>query len=372
MKSSFSIYLDLVRFLAAVLVVISHMAKENVFPHEIIKYIPDFGREAVIIFFVLSGFVIAYTKNKKHTSIQDYSIARFTRIYSVAIPVIFITVALDMIGIALNPELYTGLYQYDKLYIYIPFHLLFLGEIWTISEQPFTVQPYWSLGYEVWYYVFFVFFSFFVGVKRIILCSLLLLFLGYKLLLLLPIWLSGVYLFRFINVYKLNQLTALFLFFGTIILVILFEALNIDKFLLNLSIESWPFPQLPLGSARHYFADYAMCILVLTNFYAAWHLKMDKIKEFKKFIVAPAQYTFTLYLLHAPVMIFLLRNLELDKFSVTTTILISSGIAISSILLGELTEKRKHHLKPIVSFVVQLFSKAFGKLNFWKKSSSEQ
>ena len=357
MTKEFSLYLDFIRFLAACLVVLSHLAKENVFPSNLAYFIPDFGREAVIIFFVLSGFVIAYTKEHKHKTIDHYCIARFTRIYSAALPILLLTVVLDLIGLHFNPEGYGGLYQYEKLYVYIPLHLAFLGEIWTLSEQPFTVAPYWSLGYEVWYYVFFIFFAFYTGIKRWSLCLLLILFFGYKLLLLLPIWVAGVYLYKYRNIIQLKPVAAQAIFYLSLVSVVLFELCNIDAALLALGEQVWPFQSLALGSAAPYLADYVMCILVVVNFYSAQFLSFKVLHLAKRSIVRMSSYTFTLYLLHAPIMIFILRNSNITEASYSGAISLIIAIIISTLLVGELTEKRKHLFKPFVTKAVSLSAK---------------
>lgn len=364
MPKGFSLYLDLIRFLAATLVVLSHLAKNSVFPAHLTPYIPDFGREAVIIFFVLSGFVIAYTKEHKHKTIDHYCIARLTRIYSVALPVLLLTVVLDLIGLQYNPDSYSALYQYEKLYLYIPLHLAFLGEIWTLSEQPFTVAPYWSLGYEVWYYVFFIFFGFYSGIKRWILCLLTIAFVGYKLLLLLPVWLSGVYLYKYRRVITLKPVVAKVIFGLSIICIIAFERYDVDAELLNVGESIWPFPTLSLGSASPYLADFVMCILVVINFYSAQFLSFKALNFAKSSIVNLSSYTFTLYLLHAPIMIFILRNTDIETASYLGAFITIFAIFISTIFVGELTEKRKHLFKPFVTKVVNFIAKLIDKTPF--------
>lgn len=361
MSKEFSLYLDFVRFFAACLVVLSHLAKNSVFPADITPFIPDFGREAVIMFFVLSGFVIAYTKEHKHKTIDHYCIARLTRIYSVALPILLLTVVLDLIGLKYNPEAYSALYQYEKLYVYIPLHLAFLGEIWTLSEQPFTVAPYWSLGYEVWYYVFFIFFGFYSGFKRWLLCLLTIMFFGYKLLLLLPVWLAGVYLYKYRYLIKLKSIVARVVFCLSLTCIILFEFYDIDASLLALGERIWPFYSLPLGSAVSYLADYVMCILVIINFYTAQHLSFKTLHLIKGGIIKMSSYTFTLYLLHAPVMIFVLRNTGAIEASYLGALISIVAIFISTFIVGELTEKRKHIFKPLITHIVTSVAKLISK-----------
>ena len=99
-------------------------------------------------------------------------------------------------------------YQYEKFYFYIPFHLLFLGEVWTFAERPFTADPYWSLSYEAWYYVWFSTLFYFCGWRRVVLFLLVGLIVGYQHWILFPIWLSGVMLYRNADILLLSAVSA--------------------------------------------------------------------------------------------------------------------------------------------------------------------
>ena len=63
MSRAFSIYLDAIRFLAALLVLFYHA---NWIYRPGILF-TSLGHEAVVIFFVLSGFVIAYVAETRET-----------------------------------------------------------------------------------------------------------------------------------------------------------------------------------------------------------------------------------------------------------------------------------------------------------------
>jgi len=360
MPQELSIYLDLCRFIAAVVVVLAHLIHFDIATGDWIRWLPYNGRDAVILFFLLSGYVISYTCEQKQDNLKTYVVARATRIYSVALPIILLTVAVDLIGIQFNPDNYTGLYQYEKLYLYIPFHLGFLGEIWTISEQPFTVPPYWSLGYEVWYYVLFAALYFYSGVKRVIVFSIIFLFVGYKLWLLFPLWLMGVWLYKNHHRWPLSELMANILFFGSLLGYLVFKFTGTDKLLIELGQEIWPFASLSLGSAKKYLSDYVVCFFVLGHLYAANYVNLTWIVKFKKAIVALASYTFTLYLIHAPVMKTIEHNWQIDTESISTSIFILLLVAFSTWSIGIITEQRKHKFKPfvilIVNFIVKVFS----------------
>ena len=84
MSRAFSLYLDAVRFTAAMLVLFFHA---NVIYRPGIL-LTSLGHEAVVIFFVLSGFVIAYVADTRETDFRGFMVARGARIFSVAIPAI--------------------------------------------------------------------------------------------------------------------------------------------------------------------------------------------------------------------------------------------------------------------------------------------
>lgn len=348
MDKQFSLYLDLCRFIAAVVVVLAHLIHFDIAAGEWIKYIPYNGRDAVIVFFVLSGLVIFYTANKAPITLSDYITARATRIYSVAVPVLLLAVCVDLIGLQFNPDNYSGLYQYAKLYIYVPFHLAFLGEIWTISEQPFTVPPYWSLGYEVWYYALFALLFFYRGLKRVILFTVLLLAVGYKLWLLFPIWLAGVLLLWLIEHTTPKQWLAWLLFLSPLVLYPLYKFTETDKVLIALGEQLWPFAQLSLGSAAKYGSDYLVCVLFFSHLYGARFVRLNWLMQFQRPITLLASYTFTLYLVHAPVMKTIEHNMTIDANSISTSLAVLALVAAVTYGLGTLTEQRKHLFKPAV------------------------
>ncbi len=141
MTRAFSIYLDLLRFLAACLVVVYHsnarMIVESILPFS------TYGHSAVIIFFVLSGFVIAYATDTKERHATDYWSSRMSRVWSLAVPAVLLTAVLDAIGQSIAPELYAGNTTQDHTLLRIFTSLAFLNEIWFISITSFSNIAYW-------------------------------------------------------------------------------------------------------------------------------------------------------------------------------------------------------------------------------------
>lgn len=342
MSKEYSIYLDLVRFAAAMLVVIAHYIQFNVVNSNLASVLPELGREAVIIFFVLSGYVIAYSCDLKKPTLSEYLIARAARIYSVALPVLLMSFVLAYLFM---PDSDKSHYQIDKAYIYITMHSLFLGELWNIAEKPLWLSPYWSLSYEVWYYIFFSTVFFFNGIKRFFLVGLVFIFIGHKLWLLMPVWWSGVFLFWLQGRIQMHRSIALFTWLMTLIALMVFKTFDIDDYLRFLGNEIWSFDDFSLGSADRYLNDYAICVLVFLNFLSARFANFSKLISVETIIRSLSKYTYTLYLAHALVLSLWLNFYPHDNNDVMDVVGVSVAIFLSTYLLGKVTEDRKHWFK---------------------------
>jgi peptidoglycan/LPS O-acetylase OafA/YrhL len=363
LEEEYSLYLDCIRFLAALFVVIAHFIQYGILNPSFSYYVPELGREAVMIFFVLSGFVIAYTCDIKKPSISEYAIARAARIYSVALPVLLVSFLIVCIYSVFYEYEY---YQISKAYIYIPFHSLFLGEIWNISETPVWLTPYWSLSYEVWYYILFASFYFYSGVKRVIISGIVFLFIGHKLWLLLPVWLAGVALYKYQKNVSLNIIPARLGWLLSILFLIVYKYLDLDYSLRVYGNEIWPFSFLNLGSADRYLNDYFLTFIVVLNFLCAKHSKFSLLLSYKNSIRLFSTYTFTLYLVHALVMSIWANLYTHDSNSIVDIFLLISAIGISTYIFGQLTEHRKYLFNDFFSYA---YKKTLG--NFHKDAKSQ-
>ena len=79
MRPALSVYLDFLRFSAAIVVLLAHLG-EIFFPG---WALPFPGKDAVIVFFVLSGFVVAFVADTKERHWADFAISRYSRLGSV-------------------------------------------------------------------------------------------------------------------------------------------------------------------------------------------------------------------------------------------------------------------------------------------------
>lgn len=122
------------------------------------------GHQAVIVFFVLSGFFVggSVLRNRNQFHWEHYAIARLTRLWTVLIPALVMTLAIDQVIASLTPEALQPEFQVAHGFgnnIYSGDLATFLGNllfVQTILTPVFgTNGPLWSLSNEFWYYILF-------------------------------------------------------------------------------------------------------------------------------------------------------------------------------------------------------------------------
>jgi peptidoglycan/LPS O-acetylase OafA/YrhL len=194
MNPSLSAWMDLSRVVAALVVFFGHARGLGLTASWVDESWHRHADDAVVAFFVISGFVIAWSTQKAGRGIRHYAEARASRIYSVALPAVLVALALDHIGMRFDSSQYDVDWQYPKLWLYLPLHWTFLGGTWIGPMDPFSMKSYWSLPYEVWYYVLFGCATLLKGHARTVGVALTLAFMGPRMWLLLPCWWLGVLL----------------------------------------------------------------------------------------------------------------------------------------------------------------------------------
>ena len=190
LEPCFSIYLDLVRFAAAMVVFIEHGHQLGLV-RQLPWIIDGLAHEAVIVFFVLSGYIIEAVTDRDGGDGRQFAAARASRIYSVAVPALLLgygTIAVTRISY----EGWGGLGRsLGVAQLLTPLGCLtFQGQDWFLDRSPTGNGPYWSLFFEVWYYYLYGVFVFSRGRSRIGWFVLGLLLAGPKILLLAPCWLA--------------------------------------------------------------------------------------------------------------------------------------------------------------------------------------
>lgn len=180
MSLSLSAALDMMRWVAAMLVVLNHLRNVFFIDYQLVAYpslwdnffyfFTGLGHQAVMVFFVLSGYLVggrAWERMRQGTfHIKDYAIDRFSRIYSVFFVAVFVGVGMDWVGmnifgleaIYVNPSLHgINVLKDDAVsrmdWQIITGNLLMLQTI--IVPVPGSNSPLWSLANECWYYLLF-------------------------------------------------------------------------------------------------------------------------------------------------------------------------------------------------------------------------
>jgi peptidoglycan/LPS O-acetylase OafA/YrhL len=127
----------------------------------LINLLCGYGHQAVIFFFLLSGFSISYSQYGKdlssRRSIRMYAYQRFRRIYPTLVITLLLGASLIWAGNAFVGEYAKYLERMDVVQTISS--LLFLGDIWKGAWFPTfpTIPSLWSLSYEIVYYLAFPF-----------------------------------------------------------------------------------------------------------------------------------------------------------------------------------------------------------------------
>lgn len=336
MTPRYSVYLDLVRALAALAVVFDHATTLFDLPD-----LPRWGHEAVIVFFVLSGLVISHVAAEREASLRLFLVARLARLWSVLVPAMALTMALVVIGktFGSDPEAYAGIHTNLPL-LRVALVLSFLSETW-ISVTPPANGVVWSLSAEFWYYALFAIWTFLPpGRWRRLALAVAIPLAGFKALLLLPIWLMGVALQRMPRLVRpgLAVSSAAFGIGGLAVACVLaIDAYDpVNQFMERL-LDPWVF--LHVGQARAFWFDWLFGLCVAMHLAGA-----RRIAEFlplERLAAGPIRWcagvSFAAYLFHAPVLHCLSAFLPPGSGWLALTLtLLTIG------LLGPTVERTKH------------------------------
>ena len=221
MPLNFSTYLDLVRFLAAMVVFLGH-ASGMQWTNGLLWELGPYGDTCVVIFFVLSGFVIAYVTDVKERTWQLYFTSRAARLWSVVLPALLLTFVIDWAGVRIAPELYIGQpwFAADHAPLRYLASLFMLQDIWRLQLVPGINAPFWSLSYEAIYYLLFgIMFFVRTPIKWLVFGAALMLG-GPVISALFPLWCLGFFAYRFCKRRTLPTIFCWFLAIGGLLLLL--------------------------------------------------------------------------------------------------------------------------------------------------------
>lgn len=143
--------LDVIRAIAAVYVVVHHVVMHSELPGPA-TYLFRFGQEAVIVFFLLSGFLIfASEQSRVQSGLRGYYLRRLRRIYPPLLIAMVVSAAVAWWNGTLGQE-----FNLAEMVM----NLLSLQDVGSLKPgvitEPFLGNsPLWSLSYEVFFYLAF-------------------------------------------------------------------------------------------------------------------------------------------------------------------------------------------------------------------------
>jgi peptidoglycan/LPS O-acetylase OafA/YrhL len=359
-----SAHLDWIRALAALAVMAGHLRALFFIDYQHLRqpgwllmsiyFLTGFGHQAVMVFFVLSGFLISSSIVRDHLSGKwswhEYAINRSVRLYIVLIPGLVFGLIWDVAGSAIFAS--GGVYTHalpslgpDVVVANLRPEILVCNALFlqTIACHTFGSNgPLWSLANEFWYYVLFPLMfaaglawrrnSKRVALSLVVLCLVLGWLLGLKILVGFLIWMSGCVLVLAYSRFRFRRKTTFFAYTlasGFMLLTCLLSARTSASGLLGsdlavgIAFALLLFPVLQIGAGGN------------ARFYARTAHRL-------------AGFSYSLYVLHFPILLFLRawavpqQRWQPDKRHLPLALAIG-GIALTYAWLVSLfTEGRTH------------------------------
>jgi len=357
-------FLDLARWVAALLVVFEHARNLAAVDYQdlpyssvttdLVYFFSGFGHEAVVIFFVISGYLVGGKAlddfARSNFDWKFYFIARVSRLYPVLLFALILTALLDFIG--LNYLGFEGLYSgdFDPKIAVLPADIKerlgfvnFVGNFFmlqTIAVPPFGSNgPLWSLAYEWWYYFLFpAIIQVFHGPVRsriyaVVVVVLIFSLLTPHMLKLFPLWLMGALCWRFGLFAKVN----IFLACGLMLL----GALG-----MRFELTLLPFGSLPINQ---YLLGFGVSALLLSFRTTKVLLPCASLSRHL------AAFSYSLYLIHFPITLFCIgwyfqltgatsRMYPADGVFIVLAVIVLINIS-AAYLLSLITEKKTNQIR---------------------------
>jgi len=341
--------------MAALLVVIGHL-RSLIFPEyaqlnnpslweKVFYFITGLGHQGVIIFFVLSGFLVGgefIKMNKSKREYFIYFIKRFSRIFTVFIPALIIGGVLDYLGMTYFNQ--SGIYNNAYHFSAMDYSVIDRFNVQTFISNFFMMQtsltptfgsngPLWSLANEWWYYLLFPVLYLIFNSHNTMLRLIALLFiitmlsiLNYELLLYFSVWLLGVLTFYYRK--KINF--PFIIYISYFLLLIAFAISRVNLF------------------ENNYIHDLliAFTLIILINNLSFINSSKQYLRKFNQYF---ADFSYSLYLFHFPIVIFILGFTGTNNYNTSVKyIFLLLGIYIYSIILFYIFEKNTYKIKSYI------------------------
>lgn len=293
--------LHLIRWLSAVVVVLGHtlMVDRYIFGRgpidNVYRYIASNHHAAVIIFFVLSGYLISFGSKKYLTTdavtpLKLYVVDRWSRIYSVLVPGILLTLVADQAIRYFFPAVYLNpsIFPQDYFEVRLLSNVFSLQGAWGHRIQLGSNSALWSIGYEFTFYILFAVYiyfgkQFYRSIAFWLISLLFLLVRGPLIMWYMLLWLMGVFAQHFAHPCR-NKHSIGFLA-GLLLMIFIFNHFLIRENLFNLP---------------YFVNDFLFAIPVALLF--SFDFRNIVPGFLKAFNTSLANFSYTLYVTHLPVL----------------------------------------------------------------------
>ena len=373
-----SSFLNISRWFAAFLVVIAHARHLVLLDFKDVEqktlfvkglyFFTGLGHEAVVIFFVISGFLVgALTLSKWQSSgpsPRAYAAARLGRIYAVLIPALLVGLCLDWIGRQWfnSSELYTNAARYhisvhpdisSDMTVRTFFGNLFMMQNILVGTMG-SNAPLWSLANEWWYYCIFGFLAAALtgtGRRRYVYA-----FIGFSIALALPaklmlwglIWLLGILAHRWLNSRVWMPRPTL----GVGIFLIAIVASRLSHSSENVGGEE----PLRIEFGRDFMLGVAYVIALVSTSRMTGALVMSKLNLWL------ADFSYSTYLFHFPVLLFLVAvgyqffgfgfQIQPESSGVIYMIVLTVAVYLYCYAFSRLTENHTNFVRKKISILL--------------------
>lgn len=335
MTRTFSAYLDIVRFFAALTVFLGHAAT-GYMTGGLFWQLSVYGDTCVVVFFVLSGFVIGHVADTKEQTWQLFFSNRAARLWSVVLPALLLTAIVDFVGVRMGPAIYAGpWFQSDHLPLRYLASALMLQEVWHVWLVPGINGPFWSLTYEAFYYAVFGVLLFVKSPAKWICAGVLLLAGGPLIAALFPIWGLGYAAYKVTKKMAFSPALNYFAFFSGGALLVLSPLIR-SAIHHDMTVFGDPI----LGR----YSDGFGFFLNLIGAHGIAKSTADFSAKMRTLISTVAGTTFALYLFHRPLIQFFSYIGPSDSSSWQRRVLVIGGTLLITFLAVPLTELLRRRL----------------------------
>jgi peptidoglycan/LPS O-acetylase OafA/YrhL len=360
MNKALSVYLNALRALAAVVVVLSHVSQGRLasFPFSVF-HTWELGHDAVVIFFVLSGYVVGFSANHGKTA-RGYVVARLSRMLSCLVPLLIVAPVLYYIGRSIDPVLYrdpTAFMSPENLRTFLE-TITFTQEYEMQSVVYFGVAPLWSLSYEVAYYILFGLLVYLRGSQRTITVALALFIMGPKIILLAPLWFAGWYISTPRRGLEVPGRWAFFILIATVLSYPLYVAGHMyfsPRFFYR--IYQLGINQLVLNQSHFFLTDYVLGVIVCLHILAARVYLKDSFEWPRGFVLSVnwlADRSFAVYIFHFPLLYLAAAVLGEQRHGFTGGMAMLVFSLSGSAALSHISDLRKREWRIIVDRLTRL------------------